>query len=124
MTDVSLRVPNSPEYLRVIRQIAMVVGTKADLPLDSLDEAQLASDEAANILMKFATPGASLSFEWEARPGRVLVQARAQCALPKLPDLPGTLEYAWVIITAITRNLKIFLENGEVHVQFTVESAA
>ncbi len=124
MTDVSLRVPNSPEYLRVIRQIAMVVGTKADLPLDSLDEAQLASDEAANILMKFATPGASLSFEWEAQPGRLLVQARVQCALPKLPDLPGALEYAWVIITAITKNLEIFLENGEVHVHFTVESAA
>jgi hypothetical protein len=41
----------------------MVVGAKADLLLDALDEGQLASDEAANILMKFAEPGASLNFE-------------------------------------------------------------
>jgi hypothetical protein len=39
-----------------------------------------------------------------------------------LPDLPETLEYAWVIISAITSELDIFLENGEVHVNLTVTS--
>ena len=41
----------------------MVVGAKADLLLDALDEGQLASDEAANILMKFAEPDSPLNFE-------------------------------------------------------------
>ncbi len=123
MTDVSLCVPNEPEYLRVIRQIAMVVGAKADLTLDALDEGQLASDEAANILMKFAQPDDSLYFDWEAQPGALHLRARARCLLSELPDLPETLEYAWVIISAITSNLDIFLQNGEVHVNLTVESA-
>ena len=48
-SEISLCVPNQAEYLRVIRQIAMVVGAKADLTLEALDEGQLASDEAANI---------------------------------------------------------------------------
>ena len=63
MSDVSVCVPNAPEYLRVIRQVAVVVGAKADLLIDALDEGQLASDEPANILMKFAEPDAPLNFE-------------------------------------------------------------
>ncbi len=123
MTEVSVCVPNAPEYLRVIRQIAMVVGAKADLLLDALDEGQLASDEAANILMKFAEPGASLNFEWETEPGVLHLRARTRCSLSHLPDLPETLGYAWVIISSITSKLEIFLENGEVHVDLSVESA-
>jgi hypothetical protein len=123
MTEISLCVPNEPEYLRVVRQIAMVVGAKADLALDSLDEGQLASDEAANILMKFCLPEDSLYFDWEAEPGALHLRARARCLLQELPDLPGTLEYAWMIISAITSNLDIFLENGDIHVNLTVESS-
>ncbi len=122
MSGISLCVPNQAEYLRVIRQIAMVVGAKADLTLEALDEGQLASDEAANILMKFAQPEDSLYFEWEAHPGSLQLRSRTRCLLPVLPDLPETLEYAWVIISAITSELDIFLENGEVHVNLTVTS--
>ena len=43
--------------------------------------------------------------------------------LSHLPDLPATLGYAWVIISSITSKLEIFLENGEVHVDLSVESA-
>lgn len=122
MTAISLCVPNQAEYLRVIRQIAMVVGAKADLTLEALDEGQLASDEAANILMKFAQPEDSLFFEWEAQPGSLYLRSRTRCLLPLLPDLPETLEYAWVIISAITSELDIFLDNGEVHVNLSVTS--
>jgi hypothetical protein len=122
MNEISLCVPNEPEYLRVIRQIAMVVGAKADLTLDALDEGQLASDEAANILMKFAQPDDSLYFDWTAEPGSLHLRSRTRCLLPELPDLPQTLEYAWIIICAITSELNIFLENGEVHVNLTVKS--
>lgn len=101
----------------------MVVGAKADLLLDALDEGQLASDEAANILMKFAEPGASLNFEWETDPGVLHLRARTRCSLSHLPDLPETLGYAWVIISSITSKLEIFLENGEVHVDLSVEGA-
>jgi hypothetical protein len=122
MTEISLCVPNQAEYLRVIRQIAMVVGAKADLTLEALDEGQLASDEAANILMKFAEPADSLYFDWEAQPGSLHLRSRTRCLLPVLPNLPEALEYAWVIISAITSELDIFLENGEVHVNLTVTS--
>jgi len=100
----------------------MVVGAKADLTLDALDEGQLASDEAANILMKFAQPNDSLYFDWTAEPGSLHLRSRTRCLLPELPDLPQTLEYAWIIICAITSELNIFLENGEVHVNLTVKS--
>lgn len=123
MTEISLCVPNEAEYLRVIRQIAMVVGAKADLTLDALDEGQLASDEAANILMKFAQPHDALYFDWEAEPGALHLRARTRCLLTELPDLPQTLEYAWVIISAITSQLDIFLKDSEIHVNLTVESA-
>ncbi|MCH9841198.1 MAG: ATP-binding protein [Actinomycetia bacterium] len=120
--DVSLCVPSEPQYLRVIRQIAMVVGAKADLPLDCLDEGQLASDEAANILMKFSEPNAALYFDWGSQPGALHLRARTRCLLPELPDLPKTLEYAWVIISAITSHLDIFLAEDQVHIHLTVQS--
>ena len=101
----------------------MVVGAKADLLLDALDEGQLASDEAANILMKFAEPDAPLNFEWAADPGVLHLHARTRWSLSHLPDLPETLGYAWVIISSITSTLEIFLENGEVHVDLSVEGA-
>jgi len=122
MTHISLCIPNEPEYLRVVRQIAMVVGAKADLTLDALDEGQLASDEAANILMKFAEPDDSLYFDWAAEPGLLHLRSRTRCLLPDLPDLPKTLEYAWVIISAITSDLDIYLNNSELHVNLTVKS--
>ncbi len=122
MTHVSLCIPNEPEYLRVIRQIAMVVGAKADLTLDALDEGQLASDEAANILMKFAEPDDALYFDWSAEPGLLHLRSRTRCLLLELPDLPKTLEYAWVIISAITSDLDIYLNNNELHVNLTVKS--
>jgi hypothetical protein len=120
--DVSLCVPNQAEYLRVIRQIAMVVGARADLTLEALDEGQLASDEAANILMKFAQPDAALHFDWSARPGSLQLRSRTRCLLSELPDLPKTLEYAWVIISAITSELDIYLKGGQVHVDLSVTS--
>ncbi len=121
--EISLCVPNQAEYLRVIRQIAMVVGAKADLTLEALDEGQLASDEAANILMKFAQPDDVLYFDWSVQPGSLHLRSRTRCLLPELPDLPETLEYAWVIIQAITSELDIFLKDGQVHVNLTVTSA-
>ena len=99
----------------------MVVGAKADLLIDALDEGQLASDEAASILMKFAEPVAPLDFEWAAGPGVLHLHARTCCSLSRLPDLPETLGYAWVIISSITSTLEIFLGNGEVHVDLSVE---
>ena len=121
--EISLCVPNQAEYLRVIRQIAMVVGAKADLTLEALDEGQLASDEAANILMKFAQPDDALYFDWSAQLGSLHLRSRTRCLLSELPDLPETLEYAWVIISAITSKLDIFLKDGQVHVNLTVTSA-
>ena len=94
MNDVSVCVPIAPEYLRVIWQIAMMVGANADLLIDALDEGQLASDEAVNILMKFAEPDAPLNFEWAADPGVLHLHARTRCSLSHLPDLPETLGYA------------------------------
>ena len=85
--DVSLCVPSEPQYLRVIRQIAMVVGAKADLPLDCLDEGQLASDEAANILMKFAEPNAALYFDWD------LSREHYICALGRAVSCPNSQTY-------------------------------
>ena len=74
-----------------------------------------------NILMKFSEPDAPLNFEWAADPGALQLHARTRCSLSHLPDLPETLGYAWVIISSITSTLEIFLENGEVHVDLSVE---
>lgn len=96
---VELRVAARLENLAVLRTLVGAVGTFADLDLDSVADLRLAVDEACTLLIRSASPGASLVVVVDPRDDDVVVEVSADCAVDEVVS-PGSL--SWLVMSSLT----------------------
>ncbi len=102
---VELRVAARVENLAVLRTLVGAVGTFADLDLDAVADLKLAVDEACTLLVRSASPGASLVVVVEPRNHDVVVDVSAACDTEDVVS-PGSL--SWHVLSSLTDDVATF----------------
>lgn len=105
---VELRVAARLENLAVLRTLVGAVGTFSDLDLDAVADLRLAVDEACTLLVRSASPGASLVVVVDPQAFEVVVDVSAECDTDDVVA-PGSL--SWHVLSSLTDDLQIF-HNG------------
>ncbi len=106
---VELRVDARLENLAVLRTLVGAVGTFADLDLDAVADLRLAVDEACTLLVRSASPGASLVVVVEPRTHEVVVDVSAACDTADVVS-PGSL--SWHVLSSLTDDVGTFQDGA------------
>ena len=110
MTDaVELRVAARLENLSVLRTLVGAVGTLSDLDLDAVADLRLAVDEACTLLIRSASPGASLVVVVDPRAHGVVVDVSAECDTDDVVS-PGSL--SWHVLSSLTDDVETFRDGA------------
>lgn len=102
---VELRVAARLENLAVLRTLVGAVGTFADMDLDSVADLRLAVDEACTLLIRSASPGASLVVVVDPRHDDVVVEVSAECDTDEVVT-PASL--SWMVMSSLTDVVEVF----------------
>jgi anti-sigma regulatory factor (Ser/Thr protein kinase) len=102
---VELRVAPRLENLVVLRTLVGAVGALEDLNLDTVADLRLAVDEVCTLLIRSASPGATLVVVVDPRDDEVVVQASAAC---ENDDVLAPGSFSWHVVTSLTDDVQTF----------------
>lgn len=96
---VLLTVPADGAYLGVLRTAAAGLAARLHFTLDEIEDLRIAVDEACAMLIRLATPAASLRCRFALTDDELGVEV----AVPTTPDatLPAPSSFAWKVLTAL-----------------------
>lgn len=95
--------------IALARMIAASMSARADLPIDRLEDARLAVDEALAQLIAGAPTDSEVVCTMSAGPGTLLIEASA----PGTAQPPRT-TFSWTVLTALADEVDALLADGRV----------
>ena len=123
--DVEVRVLAVPEALVTVRTVAGDLATRAEFPLDTVDDLRLAVDEACTFLDGLARPGTRLTGTFSLDEDRITMTASVSTTGP---TALATDTFAWRVLTVLADDVRVLGEAptapGEPHrlaLRMTVE---
>ncbi len=120
---IEFSLPASADFVSLIRQVAAAACVRADFTVDGIDDAKLACDEAATIVIQNAHQGSHFRWALNVQPKILHVHTSAPTALTALPNFAEQEGFTWTVINAVTHDLNIELIDGEIHIDFYVRDA-
>lgn len=104
--SVFIRVPAAAEYVASIRAVTRSVCALADLPVDAVEELQIAVDEAATLLLPLVDPSGhgDLASEFTVRAADLSVSLSVETAPDLDVDRSGM---AWIMLTGLDPDVRV-----------------
>ena len=106
---VTLGFPADTRNIALARMLAASMSARADLPVDRLEDARLAVDEALTQLIETAPAGSEITCTMSAAPGSVQVRVSAQGTAE-----PSRTTFSWTVLTALADEVDARLADGRV----------
>ena len=98
---VSARVPATPQFVQVLRNVAAGVAARLDMPIDDIEELRLAVTEAASLLLDESTPG-SLRLAIVRRADGVGVRISSDGTVDPWPSDSALRSWPWLVVKGLT----------------------
>lgn len=117
---VTLRIPASSAYLSLARAATASVCARADFPLDRLEDAGLAVDEALSLLLLDAVPGTELVCRWTARSTDVQIEVSSTSTSGRTPR---STSFSWMVLSALVARATAAISGGIVTISLTAARA-
>lgn len=116
--EVRLSFEADTRNIALTRTLAAAMAARADLPIDQLEDARLAVDEAVTQVIASAPPGAEVVCIMSAAPGELSITVSA----------PGTQEpsqstFSWMVLSALVSSLDAQVADGRVTFMLLIERA-
>jgi serine/threonine-protein kinase RsbW len=116
--EVRLSFEADTRNISLARTVAAAMAARADLPLDQLEDARLAVDEAVSQIIVAAPAGAEVVCIMSAEPGSLSITVSA----------PGTHEpsrttFSWTVLNALVDSLDVQLADGRLTFMLLIERA-
>ena len=120
---IELKLPISPDFVGVLRQIAGAAAARADLTIDLLDDLKIACSEAAVLLIQNSLPDTAFTWEWTCSPKHVAVVATAPAGFTSVPDFSGMEGFTWTVLSAVAKDLAVELLDGNLTIRFSIHDS-
>ncbi len=120
MTPVTLTFPADSANVALARSIAAAMAARADLPIDQLEDARLAVDEAVAQLLVAAPAGSPISCVYQVDGTRLDITVSGRW---DAPDLPSTASFGWTVLSALCDRVDAGLADGRLTLSLTVQRA-
>ncbi len=116
--EVRLSFEADTRNIALTRTLAAAMAARADLPIDQLEDARLAVDEAVTQVIASAPTGAEVVCIMSAAPGELSITVSA----------PGTQEpsqstFSWMVLSALVSSLDAQVADGRVTFMLLIERA-
>ena len=116
--EVRLSFEADTRNIALTRTLAAAMAARADLPIDQLEDARLAVDEAATLAIASAPAGAEVVCIMSAAPGELSITVSA----------PGTQEpaqstFSWMVLSALVSSLDAQVADGRITFMLLIERA-
>jgi serine/threonine-protein kinase RsbW len=116
--EIRLSFEADTRNIAMTRMVAAAMAARADLPLDQLEDARLAVDEAVTQVIEAAPAGAEVVCIMAAQPGALSITVSA----------PGTQEpsrstFSWTVLSALVSSVDAELADGRVTFMLLIERA-
>lgn len=114
---VTLTFPADTRYVAMARSVAAAMAARADLPLDQLEDARLAVDEAVAQVVADTTDGEDVTCAFTMTGDRidVLVSAPSRSGQPPPKDTFG-----WMVLTALAYQVDACVVDQTVRLSLTL----
>ncbi len=101
--------------IAVARTLTASMAARADLPLDQLEDARLAVDEALTVLIEGAVAGSTVTCTMTAAPGSLDVHVSAEASAE-----PSRTTFSWTVLSALADELDARLADGRLTIMLTI----
>ncbi len=106
---MELRVPAQATHVALVRTATAAICAGADFTLDTLEDLQLAVDEACAVALGDAPPDSQLDVCWRVDGHDVRIDVRC----PSRSGAPiATNTFAWTVLTALVDRVDAAVEDG------------
>jgi len=120
---IELKLPISPDFVGVLRQMSGAAAARADLTIDLLDDLKIACSEAAVLLIQNSLPDSAFTWEWTCSPKHVAVVAKAPSGFTSVPDFSGMEGFTWTVLSAVAKDLAVELLDGNLTIRFSIHDS-
>lgn len=117
---VTLAFPAQTQNVALARRVTAVMAARADLPLDRLEDARLAVDEAVSQVIADAPPGAEVVCVFEVQDHALDIVVTAPSSSGSVPP-KGT--FSWTVLTALANTVTATVDGGVVVLHLHVTPA-
>jgi serine/threonine-protein kinase RsbW len=114
---VTLTFPAATQNVSLARTVTAAMAARADLPLDQLEDARLAVDEAVSQVIADAPPGAQVTCAFTVRDSELDIVVHAPSASGSVPPT-GT--FSWTVLTALVDSVTAAVDDGVVVLRLRV----
>lgn len=114
---VTLTFPADTQNVSLARTVTAAMAVRADLPLDQLEDARLAVDEAVSQVIADAPPGSRVTCEFTVHDNDLDVVVRAPSTSGGVPPT-GT--FSWMVLTALVDSVTAAVDDGVVELRLHV----
>lgn len=116
---VTLSFGAQTQNVALARTLAASMSSRADLPLDQLEDVRLAVDEAVSQVITAAAPGARVTCRFDAD-GTTLAVRVSGPTTATAPPSPTS--FSWTVLSALVDAAEASIADGELVIAFTVTS--
>jgi serine/threonine-protein kinase RsbW len=102
--SIQLRTPADRRLVGATRAVAGSVGLQCDLTIDSIEDLQMAVDEACALVIPHAVPNSTLDAEYDISPEQIVVTVSVRPRSGATVDRHGL---AWVVLSALADDLEL-----------------
>lgn len=96
--QIDVTIPADPAGLPLLRSVAAALAVAMDFDIDTMADLRMAVDELGATVVTRARPGSSVTCEFVAQAGAVLVDAFAPAAGPEPLDESS---FGWMVLTTL-----------------------
>lgn len=118
MKPVRLVMPATGENVFLARSLAAAIATRADLPVDQLEDLRLAVSEAVTGAVTDALPGTEVECVFAEEADWIEVHVNYAPVPGRSPDTDG---FGWAIMRALATELSVELAGDRVTIAMRVE---
>lgn len=114
---VTLTIPADTAYVAMARSVAAAMAARADLPLDQLEDARLAVDEALTQAIGDAAPGSEVACSFAVHSTGLVVEVSAASASGQPPST-GT--FSWIVMKALVDEVSADVQDGRLTLRLSL----
>jgi serine/threonine-protein kinase RsbW len=113
-TDITVEVPARPEFVRILRAVAVGVAARLEFPYDTIDDLRMAVDEASSQLLGVSATATTLRMRLTPGDGRVavVVAIDAESLDGSWPPPDAERSLAWQVLSGLADEAGFELDDG------------